>query len=136
MEIDAQLGSNLLDDTFFNDEPCLSPTGPLEELVYMNMEDDEQDKFFVPSLDDLDSSPTKSRNLEPKSSASVEDKFSVHFKKLAESMKRSQETRRSLTLKSPETGKYDRLQTINGVLSSVEQSTRQIQYILEPRQIQ
>ena len=139
MEIDEQIGSNLLDDAIFCDEPCLSPTGPLEELVYMNV-GEEQDKFFVPNLDDCpkNTKTAPTTKLEPKNSTATQDKvnsaqdpFAAHFKKLTESMRRSQETRGSLTLKTPTTKKYERTSTVNGVLTSVEKSSMQLQYYLE-----
>ena len=132
MEIDEQIGSTLLDDAIFSDEPCLSPTGPLEELVYTTMEEEDQDRFFVPLLDDIGNDKNTTKKLEPKKiSSASQDPFSAHLVKLAESMKRSQETRKSLTLETPKTKKYDRTSTVNGVLTSVEKSSLQLQYYLE-----
>lgn len=132
MQIDEQIGSTLLDDAIFCDEPCLSPTGPLEELVYTTMEEEDQDRFFVPMLDDVGTKENTTRKLEPKKlSSASQDPFSAHLTKLAESMKRSQETRKSLTLETPKTKKYDRTSAVNGVLTSVEKSSLQLQHYLE-----
>ena len=136
MEIDEQIGSNLLDDVIFSDDPCLSPTGPLDELAFMCMEQNDHEKFFVPSLDDSSAnSVSSSDNSEDNSeNEELKDQYLATLKKLAESMKRSQETRRSLTLKTPKTKKYERLSEVDGVLSSVEKSSRQLQYYLEENQ--
>ena len=37
MQIDVQLGEDLLDEKFFfNEDPCLSPTSALDDLVFSN----------------------------------------------------------------------------------------------------
>lgn len=126
MEVDEQIGSNLLGEDIF-DEPCLSPTGPLEELVLMNIEDDDDDRFFAPLLDSVDDS------CSPISTASLsfEERYKETLKKLQESMIRSQETRKSLSMQTTKTERYARNQSVNGVLSSIEVSSRQLQSYLK-----
>ncbi|CAB9530447.1 expressed unknown protein [Seminavis robusta] len=122
MQLDEQIGSNLLDDSIFGGgDPCLSPTGPVEELVFMDQEN--QEKFLLPSLD----GPTQGINPKLSSDDPLQERYQAHIRKLAESMKRSQETRRSLTLKTPNTNQYSRSSNVHGVLNSIEQSSRQLQ---------
>jgi hypothetical protein len=125
MQIDEQIGSNLLDDSIFGstEDPCLSPTGPMEELIFMNVG---QEKFNLPPLN----RPFPSvYQLAPKPSAGLA--LEERLKNLAELMKRSQETRRSLTWTTPKTNKYARSSNLNGVLSSVEQSSSQLQQLVK-----
>jgi hypothetical protein len=125
MQIDEQIGSNLLDDSIFGstDDHCLSPTGPIEELVFMNVG---QEKFHLPSLNGLFPSVYQ---LAPKPSGGTA--LEERLKNLAELMKRSQESRMSLTLKTPKTNKYARSSNVSGVLSSVEQSSIQLQQLVK-----
>jgi len=131
MDMDTEIDScNLLDDAIFSEDPCLSPTGPLEELV--SMDANEYDKYLVPCLDfERDGSVHSSSD---NSQSDIEEQYQETLRKLTESMKRSQETRRSLTLKSPKTKTYERSSEVDGVLSSVEKSTRQLQHYLEKNQ--
>jgi hypothetical protein len=203
MEVDEQIGSNLLGDDIFHD-PCVSPTGPLEELVYMNLGEGAIDRFSLSllstedavtvglgcssalisstsSLQDQDhemedhatsSSKNKkkksgslfdtksnSRNTTDSSSINInknkgngvlnsvnknesdhahpktsslpfEERYQATLQKLAESMKRSQETRKSLQMKTPKTEEYSRHSSVKCVLSSIEKSTQQLQNYL------
>lgn len=125
MEVDEQIGSNLLGDDIFG-SACASPTGPLEELVLMNI-DEEDDRLFAPLLDVHDETPS----CAPTSSLPFDERYEVTLKKLQESMQRSQETRKSLTMKTTKTEKYARTKSVSGVLSSIEMSSRQLQYYLK-----
>ena len=60
MEVDEQIGSNLLfnDDEIFVSDPCVSPTGPLEELTMLKFEEEDLDRFSLAFLDFNDESPT------------------------------------------------------------------------------
>ena len=125
MQIDEQIGSNLLDDSIFGtvDQPCVSPTGPIEEYVFRTVE---QGKIHIPSLDGpfpsvYQHAPKPSTNMD------LEDRL----KKLAELMKRSQETRKSLTLTTPNTHHYARYSNVSGVLSSVEESSTRLQQLVQ-----
>lgn len=91
----------------------------------MNIEEDD-DRFFAPTLDDM-SNP----NCMSTSSLPFEARYQATLKKLQESMKRSQETRKSLTMKTTKTEKYARNQSVSGVLSSIEVSSRQLQHYLK-----
>lgn len=124
MEVDEQIGSNLLGDEIFHD-PCLSPTGPLEEIVYMSVDDDDIDRFSLSLLteDDDDDNTT--------SSLPFDERYKATLKKLADSMKRSQQTRQSLKMKTTKTEKYSRKTSVTGVLSSIEKSTTQLQVYLK-----
>jgi hypothetical protein len=163
MEIDEQIGSNLLGDDVFGGPCCSSPTGPLEELVLMSVDDEE--RFFAPLLDDDDgdvnqelleasvvltaddivaslvtsTTPTFSYEDGDKKNSTTttpspflfDERYRETLKKLEESMKRSQETRRSLTMKTPKTEQYGRSKSVSGVLTSIENSSRQIQTYLQ-----
>ena len=127
MEVDEQIGSNLLGDDIFG-APCLSPTGPLEELVLMTVDEDD-DRFFAPVLDSADEAAV----LSSKSTSSLpfDARYHATLKKLQESMKRSQETRKSLTMKTSKTEQYARIKSVCGVLSSIETSSHQVQNYLK-----
>jgi hypothetical protein len=155
MEVDEQIGSNLLDDKVFGcgaggivgGACCLSPTGPVEELmsfcntnILISNEDDE--RFFAPLLDTTNdnmimfmtncNSSLSDLSMTTTAPTFVNDeRYQEVLKKLAESMKRSQETRKSLTMKTPKTEKYNRSKSVTGVLSSIENSSRQLQTYLQ-----
>lgn len=124
MEVDEQIGSNLLGEDIFG-ATCASPTGPLEELVLMNLDDDD-DRFLAPLLDDV--GPLSSNGL---TSLPFDARYEATLRKLEESMRRSQETRKSLMMKTSKTEKYERNQSVSGVLSSIEVSSRQLQIYLK-----
>ena len=124
MEVDEQIGSTFLGDEIF-DEPCVSPTGPLEELVLMNINEDD-DRFFAPVLDAEEPSVSQATSSLP-----FEERYRLTLQKLQESMKRSQETRKSLKMKTNKTEKYARTKSVSGVLSSIEKSTDQLQSYLK-----
>ena len=125
MEIDEQIGSNLLEDDLFHD-PCVSPTGPLEELVFMNIEEEEVDRFSL-SLLSCDDGSSDDDN----SSLPFDERYRATLEKLNRSMQRSQETRKSLKMKTKKTEQYSRQKSVSGVLSSIEKSTQQLQCYLK-----
>jgi hypothetical protein len=94
MEVDEQMGSNLLGDDIFHDA-CMSPTSPLEELVFMSLDEEDVGRFSLTLLSDEAADTT--------SSLPFEEPYKVTLEKLAESMKRSQDTRKCLTMKTPKT---------------------------------
>lgn len=125
MEVDEQIGSKLLGDEIFYD-PCVSPTCPIEEIAFMNFEDDDIDKFSLSFLEDCDGN-----TITPH----FDERYEETLANLAESMRRSQETRKSLSMKTPKTEKYPRNKSVTGVLSSIEQSSQQLQiYLRQIRQ--
>lgn len=136
MEVDEQIGSNLLGDEIFG-EPCVSPTGPLEELVLMNVDDDAE-RFFTPILEEepvtVEGLPERSSSPSDSSvtsSLSFDERYQATLAKLQESMERSQETRKSLTMKTSKTEKYARSKSITGAISAIEKSSRQVQSYLK-----
>jgi hypothetical protein len=127
MEVDDQIGSNLLGDDIFPD-PCVSPTGPLDELVYMNIVDQDIDRF---SLSLLNEDEVATETDDKTSSLPFEERYKSTLQKLTESMKRSQETRKSLQMQTPKTIGYSRRNSVSGVLKSIEKSTKQLQVYLK-----
>jgi hypothetical protein len=133
---------------------CFSPTGPLEEVngcyhgfacvgsPFMNDEDD--DRFLAPLLDEDDHDAvvmaldsvlvevitTQNMNFDP-SAPFDENRYQQVHKTLAESMKKTQESRKCLTMKTSKTEKYSRSKTVSGVISSIEKSSRQIEKYLQ-----
>jgi hypothetical protein len=124
MEIDEQIGSNLLGDDIFND-PCASPTGPLEELTCLQLDEAEVDKFSLSLFTYTDDGDVTTSSLP------FEERYKATLKKLAESMKRSQETRKVLTIKTPKMESYPRSSSVTGVVKSIENSTHQLQIYLK-----
>ena len=121
MEVDQQI--NLLDDDLLQD-PCASPTGPLEELC-MTMDLEEGDVPFLDFFfDDIAAQATD--DADSTSSLPFDERYKATLSKLQESMKRSQETRKSLKMKSPKLKDYE-TRNLSFVLSSIEQSTGQLQ---------
>jgi hypothetical protein len=137
MEVDEQIGSNLLfnDDEIFVSDPCASPTGPLEELTMLKFDEEDLDRFSLAFLDFSDESPaTTNHNDDMNTDAKqvpFEERYKLTLSKLAESMKRSQETRKSLQMKTPKTKNYQRSNSVTGVISSIEMSSQQLQVYLK-----
>jgi hypothetical protein len=132
MELDEQLGSNLLNDTIFGDAAicCDSPVGPIEELAMIDMDDTVAAQFFIPREESLSSGSSASSN-----GVDLSEEYKENLRKLSESMNRSRETRMSLTMKSPRTEKYARSYSVCGVLSSIEKSSEQLQAYLKSVQV-
>jgi hypothetical protein len=141
MEVDEQIGSDLLGVDIFQD-PCLSPTGPLEELICMSFEEEDLDRFSLSLLvdnnnnnnDDSYSNYDTASDASVTSEESFEDRYKTTLKKLEESMKRSQETRKSLWIKTPKTEEYLKHSSVPVVLKSIEKSTLQLQSYLKNMQ--
>jgi hypothetical protein len=124
MEVDEQIGSNLLGDEIFGD-PCLSPTGPLEEL-HMMSNDSDACRYFTPFGEE-----TRPPSIPSMPSFNhLDDRYKATLLKLQESMMRSQETRKSLSMKTFKTEKYARRKSVCGVLTSIEKSSRQVNHYL------
>jgi hypothetical protein len=129
LEIDRQIGARFLDIDLFGEAPCESPLGPVEELFQFEREDDHQ-QFLAPFLpDDFMTDEEDSDSLEVADTVglSFEERYKATLQKLAFSMKKSQETRKSLTMQTDKTEKYDRLTTVKKILSSVATSSDQVQ---------
>jgi hypothetical protein len=125
MDVDEQLGSTLLGDELFPD-PCASPTGPLEELTYLTFDNEEVDKF---SLSLLNCTADENRD-ESTTGSNFEERYKESFQKLAASMRRSRETRKSLVMKTSKTEEYRRAKSVNGVIKKIQKSTEQLQVYL------
>ena len=91
----------------------------------MNINEDD-DRFFAPVLDAEEPSVSQATSSLP-----FEERYRLTLQKLQESMKRSQETRKSLKMKTNKTEKYARTKSVSGVLSSIEKSTDQLQSYLK-----
>jgi len=162
MEVDKQIGENLLGDEVFGGScgagehlhlGCSLPSGTIEASTFsatfsaLNVIDDmseEDRRFLAPLLEDTATSTmdydagyvvTDERSLyHPLSSPSPilnQERYQEIFKKLEASMKRSQETRKSLIMKTPKMKEYTRRGSVTGVLSSIEISSRQLQTFLQ-----
>eukprot|EP00543_Licmophora_paradoxa_P004830 CAMPEP_0202457818 /NCGR_PEP_ID=MMETSP1360-20130828/14722_1 /ASSEMBLY_ACC=CAM_ASM_000848 /TAXON_ID=515479 /ORGANISM="Licmophora paradoxa, Strain CCMP2313" /LENGTH=174 /DNA_ID=CAMNT_0049077983 /DNA_START=37 /DNA_END=561 /DNA_ORIENTATION=- len=114
MEVDEQIGSNFLSDELFGG-PCPSPVTPQEEFMSLNISSFEDKYFASPAVGVLD------------------QKYKQAFQKLSESMKRSQETRKALYMKTDKANdEYERRNKIKSVLESIEKSQSQIHSYLGP----
>lgn len=137
MEVDEQIGSNLLfnEDEIFVADPCVSPTGPLEELTMLKFDEEDLDRFSLGFLDFTDESPSMNNDHDDMNADAkqvpFEERYKLTLSKLAESMKRSQETRKSLQMKTPKTKNYQRSNSVTGVISSIEMSSQQLQVYLK-----
>jgi hypothetical protein len=124
--------------------------GPLADLVYMTFDDSQDiDQFSLSLLtsdDDDDDSRTSFRSspstntlgsveAAPKNGLSnlvaFEHQYRATLLKLAASMKRSQETRKSLKIETPETKKYfmsqgNKDKSLTSILDQIERSTIQL----------
>mmetsp|Transcript_8885 Transcript_8885/g.19185 ORF Transcript_8885/g.19185 Transcript_8885/m.19185 type:complete len:284 (+) Transcript_8885:140-991(+) len=164
MEVDEQIGENLLGDEVFGG-PCDVTEGDhlrffavsledptlMNSLSALNMVDgmsEEDRRFLAPLLEDSTTTTmdydagyvvTDVESLQqipslPPSPIMDQKRYEEITKKLEASMKRSQETRKSLTMKTPKTEKYNRRTSVTGVLSSIENSSLQLQTFLQMAQ--
>jgi hypothetical protein len=133
---------------------CISPTGPLEEVngyYYGNgckdspfIVEEDDDRLLAPLLDEEDHEAVvmaldsvlvevitfQNINFDPNAPFDEERYKKVH-ETLAESMKKTQETRKCLSMKTAKTEKYSRSKTVSGVISSIEKSSRQVEKYLQ-----
>ena len=119
MEVDEQIGSKLLDDDIFG-SPCMSPTGPMEE-VHMVTPDRHYSHY---------------PQYPPHKPTYLDERYRSTLLKLQESMRRSQDTRKALVVKTSKTEKYARRKSVHGVLSNIEKSSRQVNHYLRTIQRQ
>jgi hypothetical protein len=129
MVVDEQIGSTLFNDEIFHDY-CVSPTGPLEELSMLKFDDEDLDRFSLAFLDGVDDDQVCTIAAS-NTSFPFDERYKATLSKLAESMKRSQETRKSLQMKTPKTEDYQRKHSVTGVISSIEMSSQQLQSYLK-----
>ena len=165
MEIDKEIGNNLLGDEVFGVSSggeqlhlgCSLPNPTFEDSTFVdfsvsmpalndNMSDDER-RFLAPLMEDTttttmdyDAGFVTTDDGSPSTTSPSpilnQERYQEIFKKLEASMKRSQETRKSLTMKTSKTKKYTRRESVTGVLSSIESSSRQLQSLLQTVQQQ
>jgi len=129
------------DENFDDDQDMHDPTSafhsrPLEELfnnaLYLENDDDysNMDHFQGGFLDPLlnvdttdldDSASTASIGLP------LEERYKATLEKLQASMKRSQETRNCLTMKTSATESYERIGSVKEIMSSIATSSGQVQ---------
>jgi hypothetical protein len=138
MEIDRPLlGSRFLvndddeddDDNIMGGASCDSPTGPLEELdsnepfltpLMLLDADGTTDDYNIMMMDDVDGDVSII-------AMPFEERYKATLQKLAASMKRSQETRNCLTMKTIKTESYERLESVQQIVSAIASSSSQIQ---------
>lgn len=125
----------MLDVGFDPEEtPPTPPTGRLflEEALAdtlaaaVHQGDDDDDSYFTTHSDMSSGSPSAGLT----SFLPLEQRYQASLDKLAASMKKSQETRKSLRMQTAETAEYTRWGSVSGTLSSIEKSTQQLQTYL------
>jgi hypothetical protein len=131
MQIDAEI-TLLGDDIFKHEDDCLSPTCPLEELVYMGIHDMDR---FATSLAMFDDDDDDDDEADENESSSFEERATKSMKRLQESMKRSQETRKTFQqLATSRTKLSTGTRDVQAVLKSIETSSKALQkYMTELR---
>lgn len=162
MEVDEQIGENLLGDEVFGGScgviegemhlhlDCSLPafSASMNSFTALNVIDDlsEDDRrFLAPLLEDTTATTTMDYDAGyvmtddgfsfPSQSSPApilsQERYQDIIQKLEASMKRSQETRKSLTMTTPKMEEYRRKSSVTGVLSSIESSSRQLQTFLQ-----
>lgn len=126
---DQQHGMFHTEDEKWSNSSFTSPSGPIEELnCVMDLNGlPGDDRFFVPILSSAGTDDEMDTSSSP---LSFEERFEESIKNLVESMKRSKETRKSLTVETPETYKYMRKQSVDLAKRTVEEFTHQLQNYL------
>lgn len=125
-------------EDYFDDD--LDMSKPLEELfnnaLYLDNEDDyrKMDHAQGGFLDPLLNVDTTDPDLYGDDSASttsiglpLEERYKATLEKLQASMKRSQETRNCLTMKTATTESYERIGSVKEIMSSIATSSGQVQ---------
>jgi hypothetical protein len=117
MEVDEEIGSNFLSDEIFGH--CASPVTPQGEFS-MNIDRIDDWKFLAPPL-------TSELPAPQEVSPFIDARYREAYLKLAESMKRTQESRSCLNLKTEKaTAEYERRPSIDHIILSIEKSTEQL----------
>lgn len=127
------------DDQDMQDAGGVFQTRPLEELfnnaLYFDNDDDyhnidQQGGFFDPLLN-VDTTDHHDLYGDDSSTASIglplEERYKATLEKLQASMRRSQETRNCLTMKTATTESYERVGSVKEILSSIATSSGQVQ---------
>lgn len=117
MEVDEQIGSDFLSDEIFGH--CASPVTS-QSVFSMNIDGMDNLTILSPPL-------TSELPAHQEQSPFIDASFRVAYMKLAKSMKRTQESRSCLNLKTDKaTAEYERRPSINDIISSIEQSSEQL----------
>ncbi|CAB9503853.1 expressed unknown protein [Seminavis robusta] len=122
------------DDHLEDDYPPTPPADrlfleeALEDTLLGDGSDHEDDSSFFTTHSQplMVTAPATSTSFLP-----YDQRYQATLDKLAESMKKSQETRKSLRIKTCETMEYSRWNTVSGTLTSIEKSTQQLQQYLK-----
>lgn len=124
MDVDEQIGTNLFADSIFGDEPAVPPPSQLDSM-HLDLEGDD---YFMNCP-----SPVATEDF-----PFVDNKYKDAYYKLAESMRRSEATHASLKLQGPiPLRKYEeRRKNISNVLSSIENSSKQIHTLFPHHAVQ
>jgi hypothetical protein len=125
-------------DDMDDDIPPTPPAGRLllEEALEDTLDqiaDHDDDSYFTTHSElspALDGTPTTNA-ITITSFLPIDQRYQATLDKLAESMKKSQETRKSLRIKTAETVEYTRWNSISETVSSIEKSTLQLQQFLK-----
>mmetsp|Transcript_18693 Transcript_18693/g.46261 ORF Transcript_18693/g.46261 Transcript_18693/m.46261 type:complete len:184 (+) Transcript_18693:104-655(+) len=113
MEVDEQIGSNLLGDEIFG-------TPSLSEEVHM----------VPPPRHSSSAYPQQQHQQQRNKPTYLDEHYRATLLKLQESMRRSQDTRKALVVKTSKTEKYARRKSVHGVLNNIEKSSRQVNHYL------
>jgi len=144
MEVDEQIGENLLGDEVFGGVGgehlhlgCSLPNIEDTTHMYSFAADlsEEDRRFLAPLLEDTSTTMMDYDAgyvvTDAPSPIMNQERYQEIIKKLEASMKRSQESRKSLYMKTPKMKEYTRKGSVTGVLSSIESSSRQIHAFLK-----
>ena len=150
MEVDEEIGSNFLNEDVFGGgaAACAAvvqqqhhvhvlpePYGVMNHFHGYHDPDGDDERSLAPLLDEdrqdavvmaLDEMSTETTTTSTTIAVDDPEQYQKLLEKLVESMKRSEETRKSLTMKTPKTEKYGRSKTVSGDLSSIEKSSKQL----------
>jgi len=129
------------DHNDYEDAPPTPPAGrllleeALEETlaaaVSVDDHEDDEDSFFTTQSGGSGNDHYRMDNSSCTSFLPIEQRYQASLEKLTQSMKKSQETRKSLRMKTSETAEYERWNSVTGTLSSIEKSTQQLQQYLK-----
>jgi hypothetical protein len=128
-----------IDMDFDDMDDEIPPTPPadrllLEEALEETLDqiaDNDDDSFFTTHSELSPAYSTDNKATTVTSFLPIDQRYQATLDKLAESMKKSQETRKSLRIKTTETMEYTRWRSISETVSSIEKSTLQLQQILK-----
>jgi len=124
------------DDQDMHDTMDVFHSQPLEKLfnsaLYLDNDDDYQniDQLqggFLDSLLNVDTTDLDDSASTASIGLPLEERYKATLQKLKASMKRSQETRNCLTMKTSATESYERVNSVKEIMSSIATSSGQVQ---------